>query len=176
MRQSLVKKRISIKRTLFAAGLALFLGGLLFGCGKSSAPVPSDCQVFLDKYFAALKSKDVAALQNLVSAFWNWGGQGMPGGDMEKTREAQKMMFENHLKSMTEQFGDFKSYSVSSVKVTKVPEDRQAAEIFRPGIHAEIECKAKFSKQSSVRMSLHLFKETEGSEYSLLLWKYLAEP
>ena len=178
MKRSLVRKQSSIKQTVFAAGLALFFGGLLFGCGRSSAPVPIDCQAFLDKYFEAVKAKDVATLQNLISAFWNWGGEGMPQSEasMEKTREVRNMMFAENFKGMTEMFGDFKSYSVSSVKVTKVPEDRPATEVFRPGIHAEIECKAKFSKQSPVRISLHLFKETQGSEYSLLLWKYLAEP
>jgi len=176
MKGSEAVKRSWTNRTIYATALALFLGSYLLGCGKSGPAVPEDCRAFLDRYFEAVKTKDLATLQSLTSAFWNWGGQGIPIDNAEKTREVRDIMIANHYKSITEQFGDFKSYAVTSAKVTRVPEDRPATEVFRPGIHAEIECKAKFSKESRVRVSLHLLKETQESAYSLFLWKYQTEP
>src|SRR2546422_8496946 len=58
-------------RTKHAAMLAVFLGWFCFGCGKSpsepAASVPIDCQKFLEKYFDAVKSKDVGKIQEFSS-------------------------------------------------------------------------------------------------------------
>jgi len=181
MKRSEVKKvSTTISRTIYAATLGLFLGWLCIGYGKSaqesSAPVPPDCQQFLVKYFEAFKAKDVVTIYNLSSAFFAFSNdKGMPQTNMDKTHEMQKKMIADNYKSVTDKFGDFKSYTVSNVKVTKIsPQDRPSY-VYKVGIHAEIDCKTEFSKQSPVQINLHLFKETEGSEYSLLLWKVQAD-
>ncbi len=170
-----------MNKLMYAVTLGLFLGWFCFGCGKSAlepaTPVPSDCQEFLVKYFEAVKSKDAAAIKNLSSAFWDAAGdadsKGMTEADIEKMRAIKKKMIADNFNQMTEMFGDLKNYSVLTVKVTRIsPEDRRPSNIWPVGIHAEIGCKAKFSKHSSVRVSLHLFKKTQESEYSILLWNY----
>jgi hypothetical protein len=51
--------------------VGLVLGWFCSGCGKNAlepaTPVPIDCQRFLNKYFEAVKSKDVGKLQELSS-------------------------------------------------------------------------------------------------------------
>jgi hypothetical protein len=181
MKRSIIKMENSITRTIYGVALGLFIGWCFFGCGKStvesSTPVPSDCQDFLVKYFEAVKSKDVLTIQNVSWCVSSEECKGMPEASVEKTRETKKKMVADSFRQMTEKFGDLKSYSVLNVKVTTIsPEDQPAANMMGVGIHAEIVCKAKFSKYSAVRIGLHLFKETQDSEYFLLSWNYQAGP
>jgi len=75
---------------------------------------------------------------------------------------------------MTKELGDFKSYSVANVKVTTIAAADPAANMMGAGIHAEIGCKAKFSEKPAL-ISLHLYKETQESEYHILAWQYRVE-
>jgi hypothetical protein len=81
---------------------------------------------------------------------------------------------------MNKEFGDFQGYSVISAKETTVTTAELAAKKMQgtrlQGVHAEIICKAKFSKKHSALIRLNLFKETQDSEYSVEAWSYQAEP
>lgn len=65
----------------------LFLGCLLSGCGKSrmepATPVPIECQKFLDKYFDAVKSKDVAKIRAFSSFVPAADSKGEPEASIE---------------------------------------------------------------------------------------------
>jgi hypothetical protein len=171
-------------RTMRAAGFGLFLGLLCAGCGKSpSAPaasVPTDCQTFLDKYFAALKSKDIGKLQEFSGAFISTlspaGGAEMPANVSDMARENARKMVADLYGKQNDQFGDFQSYSVVSVKETPITTaDPEAPQMMKAGTHTEIVCNAKFSK-SSGRIQFNLFKEKPDSEYSIEAWRYVGQP
>ncbi len=59
----------------YIATFLLLLVVLLLACTKGkegpSVSVPADCQQFLDKYFDAWKSKDIATLQDLTFVHWH---------------------------------------------------------------------------------------------------------
>src|SRR5438046_9271675 len=63
----MAKKKTGLSNRPYIATFLLFLVVLLLACTKGkegpSASVPADCQQFLDKYFDAWKSKDIATLQ-----------------------------------------------------------------------------------------------------------------
>src|SRR5881392_2040649 len=65
----ITKKQTVLRNRPYIATFFLFLLVPLVACTKGreepSASVPADCQQFLDKYFDAWKSKDIATLQAL---------------------------------------------------------------------------------------------------------------
>ena len=170
-------------RAKHAAILGLFLGWFCAGCDKSApaVPVPSDCQKFLDKYFEAVKSKDVGKIREFSAYVSAADRKGMPEESVKMMRETKGQFAADGFARVTKEYGDFQSCSVISVKVTAITmADLEGAKMQGAdnlaGIHAEIVCKAKFSKKHSAQIGLHLLKETQESEYSVLAWKYQAEP
>jgi len=170
--------------TKYAAMLGLVLGWFCFGCGKNAlepaTPVPIECQKFLVKYFEAVKAKDVGQIQEFSSYVSRADSEGMPAGSVEMMRETKRKFAADVFERMNKEFGDFKSYSVISAKETTVTTAELAAKKMQgtrlEGVHAEIICKAKFSKKHSALIRLNLFKETQDSEYSVEAWSYQAEP
>ncbi len=171
-------------RTKHAAMLAVFLGWFCFGCGKSpsepAASVPIDCQKFLEKYFDAVKSKDVGKIQEFSSYVSPADSADMPAGSVDMMRETKRKFAADGFERMTKEFGDFKSYSVLSAKVRTITTAELVAGNMQGlaslvGTHAEIVCKAKFSKKRSALIILNLFKDTPESEYSIEAWRYQAE-
>ena len=80
--------------TKYAAMLGLILGWFCSGCGKnvleSATPDPIDCQKFLDKYFEAIKSKDVGKIKELSSYVSNADREGMPARGIDMLRESKR--------------------------------------------------------------------------------------
>ena len=168
-----------INRPYIATSL-LVLVVLLIACTKGreepSVSVPADCQQFLDKYFDAWKSKDLATLQ-AVSYYLSPQDQSrLPAGSLELWRESKKRLVTQNFEQVTRDFGDFKGYEVVRVKTTTIsPQDQPAANMIGSGIHTELVCKAKFSKKHDAQVGLHLIKETEGSQYIVAAWNFQAE-
>ena len=170
--------------TKYAAMLGLVLGWFCSGCGKnaleSATPIPIECQKFLVKYFEAVKAKDVGKIQEFSSYVSRADSEGMPAGSVEMMRETKEKFAAEGFERMNKEFGDFQGYSVISEKETTVTTAELAAKKMHgtrlQGVHAEIICKAKFSKKHSALIRLNLFKETQGSEYSVEAWSYEAEP
>jgi len=169
-------------RTKHAAMLALFLVWFCSGCGKSpsepAASVPIDCQKFLEKYFEAVKSKDVEKIEELSSYVSPADSADMPAGSADMLRETKRKFAADVFEKMTKEFGDFKSYSVLSAKVTTITTadlGKMQGLASLVGTHAEIVCKAKFSKHHSALIGLKLFKVTPESEYSIEAWQYQAD-
>jgi len=166
--------------TKYAAMLALVLGWFFSGCGKNAlepaAPVPVDCQKFLDKYFEAVKSKDVGKIKEFSSYVSRVQSEGMPASSIDMMRETRGRFAADVFERMNKELGDFQSYSVISAKETTVTTAELAAKKMQgtrlQGVHTEIICKAKFSKNHSVLMRLNLFKETPDSEYFIEAWSY----
>ena len=168
-----------VRRPYFGTFL-LFLVVLLLACTKGkeepSASVPADCQQFLDKYFDAWKSKDIATLQALSFYLSPEDRARFPEGSLEIWRESKNKLVTDNFEQVTRNFGDFKSYNVLRVKTTTIsPQDHPAA-IMGSGIHTELVCKAKFSKKQDAHVGLHLIKETESSQYIVAAWNFQAEP
>jgi hypothetical protein len=162
------------------AVLALFLGIACAGCSKSppepAVSVPTDCRNFLDKYFEALKAKDIGKIQELSDAFVSTlssaGGSEMPANLAERARGDARKMVADGIDKMNRDFGDFKSCSVVSAKETTITTaNPQAPQMLKAGTHAEIVCKAKFSRNSGM-IQLNLYKEKPDSEYSIEAWRY----
>src|SRR6266436_671250 len=151
--------------TKYAAMLGLILGWFCSGCGKNvletATPDPIDCQKFLDKYFEAIKSKDVGKIKEFSSYVSQADREGMPARGIDMMRESRGKFAAQGFELMNKDFGDFQGYSVLSAKETTVQ-----------GVHTEIICKAKFAKNHSVLMRLNLFKETPDSEYFIEAWSY----
>jgi hypothetical protein len=163
----------------YIATVFLFLLVALVACtrGKEepSASVPADCQQFLDKYFDAWKSKDIATLQ-AVSYYLSPQDRSRVAEGLEMWRESKNKLVTENFERVTGMFGDFKSYNVLRVKTTtRSPQDQPAA-IMGSGIHTELVCKARFSKKRDVHVGLHLIKETEGSQYIVAAWNFEAAP
>ena len=158
--------------------LGLFLGCLFSGCGKSAmapvTPVPIECQKFLDKYFEAVKSKDVAKIRAFSSFVPAADCKGEPEDQMELIRETRGKFAAEGFEEVSKKLGDFKSYSVLIAKETSITTAELAAKKMQgtrlEGIHAVIICKAKFSNKDSVQISLNLFKENQESEYFVEAW------
>jgi hypothetical protein len=167
-------------RTKHIAVLGLFLGWFLSGCSKSvlepATPVPSECQKFLDKYFDAVKSKDVEKIRAFSSYVPAADSKGEPKASVDMMRETKGKFAADGFELMIKTLGDFKSYSVVSAKETTITTAELAAKKMQgtrlEGIHAEIICKAKFSNKESVQISLNLFKENQDSEYFVEAWNY----
>ncbi len=167
--------------TKYATMLGLVLGWFCSGCGKNAlepaTPVLIECQKFLVKYFEAVKSKDVGKIQKFASYVSHADSAVMPAGSVEMMRETKRKFAADVFERMNKELGDFKSYSVVNAKETTITTaNRTAANMLGAGIHAEIVCKAKFSKKHSALIGLNLFKETQDSEYYIEAWRYQSEP
>ena len=167
--------------TKYAAILGLFLAWFGSGCHNSGAEVsvPSDCRQFLDKFFEAVKSKDVGKLQELASYVSLAQSAGVPAGPLDRMRETKKQFAKDTFERMNKDFGDLRSCSVVSVKTTTITTADLAAKnmqgTMQEGIHTEVVCRAKFTRQNSALIRLNLFKETPESEYFIEGWMYQAE-
>jgi len=153
---------------------------LLFGCTKNEegppVSVPADCQRFLNKYFDAWKSKDLATLQALSFYLSPEERSRLPEGSLEMWQQSKNKLVAENFEQVTREFGDFRSYEVLRVKTTTIsPQDQPAANMMGSGIHTELVCKANFSKKHHVQVGLHLIKETEGSQYVVAAWNFQAE-
>ena len=156
-------------RTYIAPFLTFLLVALV-ACTKGreepSASVPADCQQFLDRYFGAWKSKDIATLQALSFYLSPEERSRLPEGSLETWRESKNKLVIENFKRITRDFGDFKDYSVIKAKIGTIsPTDQLAANTIDSGIHTEVVCKARFSKKRDVHVALHLIKEIEASPY-----------
>jgi hypothetical protein len=161
------------------ARFLLFVVVLLFGCTKADegppVSVPADCQQFLNKYFDAWKSKDLATLQALSYYLSPEDRSRLPEGSLEMWQQGKKKLVTENFERVTRDFGDFKSYEVMRLKTTTIsPQDQPAANMMGSGIHTELVCKANFSKKHQAQFGLHLIKETEGSQYIVAAWNVQA--
>ena len=153
----------------------VFVVVLLFGCtkGEEGPPVsvPADCQRFLNKYFDAWRSKDLATLQALSYYLSPEDRSRLPEGSLEMWQQSKNKLVAENFERVTRDFGDFKSYEVLRVKTTSIsPQDQPAANMMGSAIHTELVCKANFSNKHHAQVGLHLIKETEGSEYIVAAW------
>jgi hypothetical protein len=177
---SIFRKTASVRRPCIAICF-LFLVVLLLACtrgkGGPSASVPADCQQFLDKYFDAWKSKDIATLQALSFYLSPEDRARFPEGSLEIWRESKNKLVTENFEQVTRDFGDFQGYKVLRAKTTTIsPQQQPAANMMGSGIHTELVCKAKFSKKHNAHVGLHLIRETEGSQYLVAAWNFQAEP
>ena len=168
-------------RRAYTATFFLFPVVLLLACTKGkegpSASVPTDCRQFLNKYFDAWKSKDIATLQAFSFYLSPQDQSRLPEGSLALWRESKNKLVAENFEQVTRDFGDFKGYEVLRVKTTTIsPQDQVAANTIGSGIHTELVCKAKFSKKRNAHVGLHLIKETEGSQYIVAAWNFQAEP
>ena len=147
------------------------------GKEEPSASVPADCQQFLDKYFGAWKSKDIATLQALSFYMSPADRSQFPEGSLELWRQSKNKLVVENFEQVTREFGDFKSYNVLRVNSTTIsPQDQPLANMMGSGIHTELVCKARFSKKRDAHVGLHLIKETEASQYIVAAWNFQAAP
>jgi hypothetical protein len=165
----------------YIATFSLVLVVLLLACTKGkeepSASVPADCQQFLDRYFDAWKSKDIATLQALSFYLSAEDRSRLPEGSLEMWRESKNKLVSENFQRVTRDFGDFESYSVIKVKTTTItPQDQPVANMMGSGVHTEVVCKAKFSKKHDAHVGLHLIKETEASQNIVAAWNFEAAP
>ena len=164
-------------RKLTLVTLLVLLAACTKGNEEPSASVPADCQQFLDKYFGAWKSKDVATLQAVSFYLSPEDRARLPEGSLEMWRESKNKLVIENFERVTRDFGDFKGYEVMRAKTTTIsPQNQLAANTMGSGIHTELVCKAKFSKKRHAHVGLHLIKETEGSPYIVAAWNVEAEP
>ena len=173
------KKQTGLGNPAYIATFLLFVVVLLLACTKEepSASIPADCQQFLDKYFGAWKSKDIATLQALSFYLSPEERSSFPEGSLEIWRQSKNKLVTENFQRVTSALGDFEVYKVLSVKSTTVSAQGQAApSIMGAGIHTELVCKARFSKKHDAHVGLHLVKKTEGSPYIVAAWNFQAEP
>ena len=177
----MAKKRTGLSNRRYIATFFLFLLVPLVACTKGkeepSVSVPADCQQFLDKYFDAWKSKDIATLRALSFYLSPQDQSRLPEGSLELWRASKNKLVTENFEQVTRDFGDFKGYEVLRVKTTTIsPQDQLAANTMGSGIHTELVCKARFSKKRNAHVGLHLIKQTEGSQYIVAAWNFQAEP
>jgi hypothetical protein len=177
----MANKQTGLINRPYIAPFLLFLVVLLAACIKGkeepSVSVPADCQQFLDKYFDAWKSKDIATLQGLSYYLSPEDQSRLPAGSLELWRESKNKLVTENFERVTKDFGDFKSYEVLRVNSTTIsPQDQPAANMVGSGVHTELVCKARFSKKSNAHVGLHLIRQTEGSQYIVAAWNFQAEP
>jgi hypothetical protein len=175
MKQSWVSKLPSIA-TLFLVPIVVLVG-CLKTTEEPSASVPADCQQFLDRYFAAWKSKDVATLQALFFYLSPEDRSRLPEGSLEMWRASKNKLVTENFERVSGEFGDFKDYRVLRVKTATISaQDQPAANMIGAGFHTELVCKANFSKKDDVHVGFHLIKETESSPYIAAAWNFEAAP
>ena len=177
----MANKQTALINRPYIATFLLFLVVVLPACNKDkegpSASVTADCQQFLDKYFDAWKSKDIATLQALSFYLSPQDQSRLPEGSLELWRASKNKLVTENFERVTREFGDFKGYEVLRAKTTTIsPQDPPAANIMGSGIHTELVCKARFSKKRNAHVGLHLIKQTEGSQYIVAAWNFQAEP
>jgi hypothetical protein len=177
----MTNKQTGLINRLYVATFLLFLVVLPLACTKGkegrSVSVPADCQQFLDKYFDAWKSKDIATLQALSFYLSPQDQSRLPEGSLEMWRASKNTLVTENFERVTRDFGDFKGYEVLRVKTATIsPQDQLAANTIGSGIHTELVCKARFSKKHDAHVRLHLIKQTEGSQYIVAAWNFEAEP
>jgi hypothetical protein len=175
----MANKQTGLCKRSYVPTLFLFLVILLLACSKDreepSVSVPADCQQFLDKYFDAWKSKDIATLQALSFYLSPQDKSRLPEGSLELWRASKNKLVTENFERVTRDFGDFKGYEVLRVKTTTIsPQDQPAANTVGSGIHTELVCKARFSKKHDAHVGLHLIKQTEGSQYIVAAWNFQA--
>src|SRR5438874_7210238 len=181
MSSIMAKKHTGLSNRSYIATLFLFFVIILLACTKGkeqpSASAPADCQQFLNEYFDAWKSKDIATLQALSFYLSPEDRSRLPEGSLEMWRESKNKLVTENFERVTREFGDFTGYKVLRAKTAMVSsQDQFAANTIGSGIHTELVCKAKFSKKNDVHVGLHLIKETEGSQYIVAAWNFEAEP
>ena len=177
----MTKKRSWFNKLPYIATLFLSMMLVLIGCSKAtkepSVSVTADCQQFLDKYFGAWKTKDIATLQTLSFYLSPADRSKLPEGSLEMWRQSKNRLVTENFESVTRGFGDFKDYKVVRVKTTTIsPQDQPAANMMGSGFHTELVCKASFTKKHDVSVGFHLIKETEGSQYVAAAWNFQAAP
>jgi hypothetical protein len=177
----MAKKQATLSNRPYIATFSLFLVVLVVACTKGkegpSPSVPADCQQFLDKYFDAWKSKDIATLQAFSFYVSPEDRSRLPEGSLEMWRESKNKLVAENFERVTKEFGDFTGYNILRVETTTIsPQDQPAANAMGSGIHTELVCKAKFSKKHDAHVGLHLIKETEGSQYVVAAWNFEAKP
>jgi hypothetical protein len=175
------KKQSRLNKRPYIAISFLFLMIVHVGCTNAkeepSASVPADCQQFLNRYFGAWKSKDVATLQALSFYLSPEDRARFPEGSLDIWRESKNKLVNENFQRVTSEFGDFKDYKVLRVKSTPIsPQDQPAANMMGAGFHTELVCKARFSKKHDAHVGLHLIKETEDSPYIVAAWNFEAPP
>jgi len=177
----MANKQTGLSNRPYIATFSLFLVVAVLACTKGkevpSASVPADCRQFLDKYFNAWKSKDIATLQALSFYLSPEDRSRLPEGSLEMWRESKNKLVAENFERVTGKFGDFKGYELLRAKTTTIsPQDQPAANTIGSGTHTELVCKAKFSKKHDVHVGLHLIRQTEGSQYIVAAWNFEAEP
>jgi hypothetical protein len=177
----MASKQTGLINRPYVATFLLFLLVLLPACTKGqkgrSASVPADCQQFLDKYFGAWQSKDIATLQALSFYLSPEDRSRLPEGSLEMWRESKNKLVTENFERVTGMFGDFKGYEVLGAKTTAISaQDQPAANMMGSGTHTDLVCKAKFSKKHDVHVGLHLIRQTEGSQYIVAAWNFEAAP
>jgi hypothetical protein len=177
----ITRKQAELNNRAHFATFLLFVVVLLFACTKGTegpaVSVPPDCHQFLDKYFDAWKSKDIAALQAFSFYLSPEDRSRFPEGSLEMWRQSKNKLVTENFEHVTRDFGDFKAYEVLRVKTTTIPPQNQpVANMMGSGIYTEVVCKARFSKKHDAHVGLHLIKETEGSQYIVAAWNFQAAP
>jgi len=108
----IANKQTGLINRSYIATFLLFLVVLLLACSRGReeppASVPADCQRFLDKYFDAWKSKDVATLQALSYYLSPQDQSRLPAGSLELWRESKNKLVTQNFEQVTRDFGDFK--------------------------------------------------------------------
>jgi hypothetical protein len=112
----MTKKQTGLSEQPYIAAFSLFLVVLLLACAKSkeplSASVPADCQEFLNKYFEAWRSKDIATLQAFSFYLSPEDRSKLPQSSLEIWRESKNKLVTEHFERVSREFGDFKGYEV----------------------------------------------------------------
>jgi len=178
---TIATKQTGVSNRSYIAPFSLLLVILLVTCTKGreepSASVPADCQQFLDKYFGAWKSKDIATLQAVSFYLSPEDRSRLPEGSLEMWRESKNKLVTENFERVNREFGDFQGYEVLRAKTTTIsPQEQPAASTIGLGTHLELVCKATFSKKHDAHVWLHLIKEAEGSQYIVAAWNFQAEP
>src|SRR5437762_12822542 len=131
MSSIMAKKHTGLSNRSYIATLFLFFVVILLACSKGkeqpSASVPADCQQFLDKYFDAWKSKDIATLQALSFYLSPEDRARFPEGSLEIWRESKNKLVTENFEQVTREFGDFKGYEVLRAKTTTISSQDQFA-------------------------------------------------
>jgi hypothetical protein len=145
----MANKQTGLINRSYIATFLLFVVIVLLACsnGKEEPPVSvsADCQQFLDKYFDAWKSKDLATLQALSYYLSPQEQSRLPAGGLELWRESKNKLVTQNFEQVTSDFGDFKGYEVLRVKTTTIfPQDQPAANndglrnSYRTGLQSQV--------------------------------------